>query len=268
MPSAYHVIKRRVHTLLSVAEAGDRASRSVDVFLATLILLNVLAAILQTVESLYQAWPRFFDNFELCSVIVFTAEYVLRVWSCTSSPAFAAPVAGRLRFAATFFPLVDLLAIAPFYLSAFVVLDLRMLRAVRLIRLARIFKIARYSESLQLLGRVLVAKRSELLITLTAAAILLVVASTLMYYAERDVQPDAFSSIPAAMWWGVTTLTTVGYGDVYPTTTLGRFIAAIDALLGIGLFALPAGILGSGFVDELQSRKRKPTKCPHCGEEL
>ena len=265
MSSSYNAIKRRVYALLSVADTGDRANRSVDVFLAALILLNVLAAILQTMETLYDSWPRLFDGFELISVAVFTLEYVLRVWSCTSNPSFAAPLTGRLRFVLTIFPMIDLLAIAPFYFSAFVALDLRMLRAVRLIRLARIFKIARYSDSLQLLGRVIVAKRSELLITLTAAAVLLVIASSLMYYAERDVQPDAFSSIPAAMWWGVTTLTTVGYGDVYPITTLGRFIAALDALLGIGLFALPAGILGSGFVDELQIRKRAPTRCPRCG---
>jgi voltage-gated potassium channel len=117
------------------------------------------------------------------------------------------------------------------------------------------------------LSTVIKAKREELLITLSAIGILLLVSSTLMYYAENATQPEAFSSIPKAMWWGVTTLTTVGYGDLYPVTPLGRFMGAIIAILGVGLFALPAGLLASGFSDALQA-KRAAACCPHCGKEL
>jgi voltage-gated potassium channel len=268
LPSIRQRMRRRVFTLLSTAESGDRASRMVDVFLAVLIVANVLAAIFQTVESLYQAWHVWFDAFEIASVAVFTAEYALRIWSCTTDPRYRSPIGGRLRFALTPLLLIDLLAIAPFYLSSVITLDLRMLRAVRLVRLLRVLKIARYSESLQVLGRVLVAKRQELLVTLVPVGVLLVIASTLMYYTERDAQPDQFSSIPAAMWWGVATLTTVGYGDVFPVTAAGKVIAAFIALLGIGLFALPAGILGSGFVEELQRKRQPPEQCPHCGRSL
>lgn len=264
-PSIRQRMRRRVFTLLSIAEGRDRASRTVDMFLATLIVINVLAAIFQTVESLYQAWRIWFDTFEVASVAVFTAEYVLRVWSCTTESRYRSPVRGRLRFALRPLLLIDLLAIAPFYLSSIIVLDLRMLRAVRLVRLLRVLKIARYSESLHVLGRVLVAKRQELLVTLVAVSVLLVVASTLMYYTERSAQPDQFSSIPAAMWWAVATLTTVGYGDVCPVTAAGKVIAAFIALLGIGLFALPAGILGSGFVEELQRKRQPAEQCPYCG---
>jgi voltage-gated potassium channel len=111
-------------------------------------------------------------------------------------------------------------------------------------------------------------KREELLVTLFVLLLLLLFASSLIYFAEHDAQPDIFSSIPAAMWWAVATLTTVGYGDVYPVTTVGKLVASVIAVLGIGMFALPTGILGAGFVEELQSRKRRPRTCPHCGKSL
>lgn len=264
----YGRVKHRVFTLLSPARDGDLTSRSVDVFLVALIALNVAAAILQTVEAVYVSWQRLFDGFELLSVIIFSAEYVLRIWSCTSSRPYRHGATGRLRYALTPLLVIDLLAVAPFYLSAVITLDLRMLRAVRLIRLLRVLRIARYTESLQLLGRVFLAKRSELLITLTAVGVLLIVASTLMYYVERDAQPEEFSSIPAAMWWGVATLTTVGYGDLFPITAVGKVVGALIAVLGIGLFALPAGILASGLVEELQGNKSEIARCPHCGRRL
>lgn len=261
-------IKRRVHSLLSVAETGDRASSVVDTCLATLIVLNVAAAILQTVEGVYRPWRFWFDGFEVLSVAVFSVEYALRLWSGTADERYRDPIIGRLRLVVTPMLLIDLLAIAPFYLSSVMTLDLRMLRAIRLIRLARVLKIARYSESLRLLGRVFVAKRNELFVTLIAVAVLLVLASTLIYHAERDIQPDKFSSIPAAMWWGVETLTTVGYGDMCPVTATGKAIGMLVSILGIGLFALPAGILGSGFVSEMRRKQAISSRCPHCGQPI
>jgi voltage-gated potassium channel len=145
--------------------------------------------------------------------------------------------------------------------------DLRFLRAIRLIRILRLFKLGRYNESIQQFGRVIRAKKAELLTTVFIIFILLIVASSLLYYVEHAAQPEKFSSIPEAMWWGVVTLTTVGYGDIYPITGLGRFLGAIISLLGIGLFALPTGLLSAGFVEEI-GRKRAKTqaKCPKCGE--
>jgi len=174
---------------------------------------------------------------------------------------------GRFRFALSAMPMIDLLAVLPFYLP-FLGLDLRFMRAVRLFRLFRVAKLARYSEALRTFCRVLGAKKEELGVTLFTLFLLLLLASCLAYYAERDAQPEAFSSIPAAMWWGVCTLTTVGYGDVCPVTALGKGIAAVIAVLGIGMFALPAGILGSGFVEEIQKRKKCLQRCPHCGWEI
>jgi voltage-gated potassium channel len=132
----------------------------------------------------------------------------------------------------------------------------------------RVAKLARYSTSLQLVGKVVQAKKHELSVTLFVLFLMLVIASCLIYYAEHEAQPDVFSSIPAAMWWGVATLTTVGYGDAYPVTATGKLIASIMAVLGVGMFALPAGILGGGFMEAVQQRRDAPRQCPHCGADL
>lgn len=255
--------QRRTFRTLSGADATP-AARAVSAGLATLIVLNVTAAVVETVESIHADYRRAFDWFEWCSVAVFSIEYLLRLWACPADPRYSHPFFGRVRFALSPLMLIDLVAILPTFIIGFVDVDLRTLRAIRLIRLLRVLKIARYSETLQLLGRVFVARRSELFVTLIAAIILLVVSATLMYYTERDAQPELFSSIPAAMWWSIETLTTIGYGDIVPATTLGRILNSFIAFLGVGLFALPAGILGSAFVEEVQ-RRGKPARCPKCG---
>jgi len=261
-------LRHRVHSVLSISHPTDRAGRVVRWVLTSLILLNVCAAIIQTVDWIERDWGRPLYVFECFSVAVFTIEYVLRLWSCTADQRYSGSILGRIRFALTPLALIDLLAIAPFYLSHFFILDLRMLRAFRLARLLRGLKIARYSESVRLLWRVIVAAREELLVTIVTVAVILVVASTAMYYVERDAQPEIFSSIPAAMWWGVGSLTTAGAGDMVPVTVLGKVLNAFILLLGIGLFALPAGILASAFVEELHRAHAPAAKCPHCGRPL
>ena len=266
--SAVRRTQTRVHALLSGTGDANLAARGIAIALSTLILLNVAAAVLETVNSVRLNWERAFEAFECFSVAVFSVEYLLRLWSCTVDPRYEHWLFGRLRYVASPLMLIDLISIATFYVASVMDVDLRTLRAIRLIRLIRVLKIARYSESLQLLGRVLYSRRSELVITLVAVSVLLVISSTLMYYAERDAQPAHFSSVPAAMWWSIETLTTIGYGDMIPQTATGKFINSLIALLGIGLFALPAGILGSGFVEELQRRRQTPVRCPKCGDVL
>lgn len=257
--------KERANEILDKAQAGDRTSRLIDLFIMVLIILNVVAVILETVESVLATYRWLFEAFDAFSVGVFTIEYMMRLWSCTANDRYARPVRGRLRFFVTPLALVDLIAILPFYLPLVFSVDLRVLRAMRLLRL---FKLGRYSNSLQTLGNVLRKHSGELLVTLFVLLIMLVIASTLMYFAEHGAQPDAFSSIPSAMWWGIVTLTTVGYGDTYPVTGLGKVLGAVIALLGIGMFALPAGILGSGFAEEIDRRKKEGDVCPHCGREM
>jgi voltage-gated potassium channel len=206
--------------------------------------------------------------FEVVSVFIFTVEYILRLWTCVEQDAFSTPLKGRIKFMFTPLAVVDLLAILPFYLPMFITLDLRFLRILRLFRIFRLLKMARYLEHFSLMAAVVRRKKEELIITLFMAFMLLILSASLIYYAEREAQPQAFSSIPRAMWWSVNTLTTVGYGDVYPVTAAGRLLGGVIALLGIGVFALPAGILGSGFVEELQKKKARELRCPHCGRSL
>ena len=261
-------VKKRIFEILEIASAGDLLSRTLDIFIMTLIFLNVVAVILETVKSLSSQYTLFFERFEVFSVSIFTIEYILRLWTCTTDNSFKGPIKGRIRFVVTPLALVDLIAILPFYLPMIISLDLRFIRAVRLLRLFRLFKIGRYSESLKTLGGVLKGKKEELLITVFVVLILLVIASSLLYFVENGAQPESFSSIPAAMWWGVATLTTVGYGDVYPITPIGRFFGAIIAILGIGVFALPAGVLASGFAEEIQRKREERMICPHCGKDI
>lgn len=261
-------IKKRIFEILEVAAPGDLPSKIFDIFIMTLISLNVIAVIIETVEWLSSQYMVFFRNFEIFSVGIFTIEYISRIWSCTTNTRFENPILGRIRFALTPLLIVDLLAVLPFYLPMIVPLDLRFLRALRLLRIFRMFKMGRYSESLKMFGSVIKAKKEEIVIVLFVILILLIISSSLMYFVENESQPQAFSSIPHAMWWGVATLTTVGYGDVYPVTPMGKFLGAIIAILGIGMFALPTGILASGFIEEIQKRRIKRMICPHCGKDI
>jgi voltage-gated potassium channel len=260
--------KKRIFEILEIATSGDQPSRIFDIFIVTLISLNIIAVILETVKSLSSRYMLFFRNFEIFSTGIFTIEYISRIWSCTVNARFKNPILGRIRFALTPLLIVDLLSILPFYLPMIIPLDLRFLRALRLARILRMFKMGRYSESLRMFGRVLKVKKEELLLAVFMTLILLIISSSLMYFVENEAQPQVFSSIPNAMWWGVATLTTVGYGDVYPVTPIGKFLGAIIAILGIGMFALPAGILASGFVEEIQKRRTKRIICPHCGKNI
>jgi voltage-gated potassium channel len=267
-------IKRRLYEILEVADPNDRASYVFGLFLISLITVNIFTLILGTVESIYSRSPLFFNLFELVTVLIFLAEYLLRLWSCTSDPRFSAPIRGRLRFSLSPLAVVDLIAILPTLVTVLASLifgiqgmDMSYLRAIRLV--ARVAKMGRYSTGVRTLARVITQKREDLLTVVFVLMVLLLLASSFMYYAERNAQPDKFANIPSAMWWSIITLTTVGYGDVFPVTILGRSIAGVIAILGIGMFALPAGILGSGFLEEINHRRRSTVRiCPNCGEEI
>ena len=268
----YIHVRRQTYRLFA-PEQGGRIGYLLDWFIMILIMANVAAVMLETVDSLAASYGAFFHYFELVSVVIFTIEYLARVWSAVDGTDYEGPITGRLRYASRPLLIVDLLAILPFYLAAagFAV-DLRFLRALRLIRILRLLKLARYSQSLQAFSAVLRRKKPDLVIAVFANAVLLVVASSAMYYVEHTAQPEAFSSIPQTLWWGVATLTTVGYGDVHPITPVGQFFGALTAVFGIGLFALPASILASGFIEVAGADEAEgcncPTYCPACGEHL
>jgi voltage-gated potassium channel len=253
-------LKERVFGIL---DPGGEDSKIFDPFISVLIFLNVVAVILETVQTLYAKYHLIFNAFDTFSVAVFTVEYLLRLWSCTADQRFKSPVSGRLRYIVTPFAIVDLMAVLPFYLP-YIFPDLRFIRSVRLFRLFRLLKLARYSDSMKTFTRVLLKKKEELAVTFFIIMILLLISSCLMYDIEHDAQPKAFADIPSAMWWGVITLATVGYGDVYPITPLGKLVGSIVVFLGLLLLAVPTGIFASGFVEELE-RKKQRLVCPHCG---
>lgn len=260
-------LKRRIYSILEPTYGSGTPPPLKDLFskfIVALIALNITAVILSTVEPIEQKFSRQFHVFEFFSVVIFTIEYLFRIWTCTINSKYRHPILGRIRFALTPLAIIDLLAILPFFVPLIISCDLRFLRALRLFRILRLFKLGRYSDALKTVGNVFYAKRGELLITVFIIGILLILSSSLIYYAEREAQPERFSSIPSSVWWSVVTLTTVGYGDVFPMTATGKLFGAVISFLGIGLFALPAGILGAGFLEELR-KKKSGSRCPHCG---
>ncbi len=263
-------IRRRAWELVEPARDGDRLSYAVDVVIITLILVNVVAVVLETVDGMQAQWGSVFRWIEVVSVVLFTIEYLVRLWSCVEDRHWQSPVTGRLRFASRFLPMIDLLSILPFYLPLFGI-DLRFIRIMRTLRILRALKFGRYSKSLHLIGRVVKSRQEELAMSAAVMVLLVILSSCIMYHCEHDAQKEVFSSIPAAMWWSVATLTTVGYGDIYPVTVLGKLVAGVITVLGIGMVALPAGILGSGFVDEMRKKTEESEStgvCPHCGQRL
>ncbi|NQZ75548.1 MAG: ion transporter [Ekhidna sp.] len=248
--------KQRVFETLEKGTGDDKLSKRFDVFIMTLIIINVILVILETVEPIYVRFKFWFDLIETISVIIFSIEYLGRVWTCTLMEKHEHPFWGQIKYIFSWVALIDLFAILPFYLPLLFAMDGRFIRILRIFRLVRLFKMGRYSTAFGLIIQVFKKRREELIISLTFLLVMLIFASGLMYYIEHEAQPEAFSSIPETMWWGVATLTTVGYGDVYPVTALGRFLGAIIAILGVGLFALPAGIIASGFESELSKRKK------------
>ncbi len=244
--------RRYVFELLEDSQQQTRLGRGLDMFMMTLILLNVAAVCAETVEPLWIKYRIWFERFEVFSVIIFTVEYFARLWVCIEhrTPAGrTGALKARLGYAITPYAIIDLLAILPFYLGAWFALDLRFLRIFRLVRL---LKLARYSTALDTLAAVIYSERKALMAALVIMCGLLVFCSSFMYLLEKDAQPDAFGSIPAAMWWAMATLTTVGYGDVVPVTPLGRVFGSLVTVLGLAMYALPIGIMASGFVNEIR----------------
>ena len=247
--------KLRVYEILEATDPEDKIAERVNIFLLALVVLNVAAVVLETVESLYLVHKDIFYYISSVSLIVFTVEYFLRVWSCDVDPNYRNPVLGRLRYCLTPLAIIDLMVILPFYLDLAFAADHRFLRSLRVLWTFRLLKLHRYSESLQTIIDVIKAQERELAMSFTAIIFFMVLSSTTIYFLEHDVQPQNFPNIPATMWWAVLNMTTIGM-NVYPETPLGKVIGGLIIILGVATFALPTSILTSGFVDELQ-RKRE-----------
>lgn len=250
--------KRRTYEILRRTEPRDAATRVVNIFIVSLIVINVVAFVLSTYQNYYAKDALAFIALVLFSLVVFTAEYLLRVWSCTFDPRFRDPVRGRLRFMATPEQILTLLVVGPLWLG--VIFQSTVAWAAFLILLFRLFA---QTGSFRVLRDVVKAKRSDLGLALLIDIIVLLIASTLMYWIEAPVNPE-MQSIPATIWWGTQTLTTVGYGDVIPVTPVGRVLGVVVMFAGIATFALPISVIGAGFLEVRQ--KKTPDSRHTAGE--
>jgi voltage-gated potassium channel len=245
-------LRRRIWEILEKGNSNDKISFYTDIFLITLIIFNIIAVLLETVDSIYSKYAFEFLVFERFSTAVFLIEYILRVWVCVEEKIKNNKIVTRLKYASTWPAIIDLLAVLSGLLPMIFEVDLRILRALRMLRL---LKFSRYFKVMNLLLGVLKEEKQSFLAAMFLLTIAMLIASTGIYLFEKDAQPDKFSSIPEAMWWAIATLTTIGYGDVTPVTGMGKFFGAIIAIIGIGVVALPSGILASGFTDQLKRRQ-------------
>lgn len=249
MPSLWKRWRLQVHDILEVGGAAHPAGQFVNAFIITLILANAVAFAAETDNSISARYGPELDRFNDLSVLIFTVEYVLRLWSCVDIPLLSRIPhwRARLKFALKPIMLIDLMAFLPWYLGPFIGLDLR---ALRVLRLFRLLKLVRYSPALQTLKRVLAHEWRALVGALLVMLILLLFSATIIYFLERNAQPEQFGSIPKAAWWALATLTTIGYGDAVPITALGKIFGGVVMLTGVGMFALPIAILATGFSQE------------------
>ena len=228
---------------------SDGKMRALESFIYILIALSAVSMFLDSYESIHVKYGQFLSRFELFCVLVFTLEYFLR----TSR---SIKVHRKLKYNFSFLGVIDLVSIIPFYLPIFFAFDLRSIRLLRLVRLAQILKIARHSKAINQLGRVLYSIRHQLQLTLFLSFIVIVISGMLIYYAEHEEQPEVFQNMGQSIWWAVATLTTVGYGDIYPVTGIGKTIASIVALVGIGLIAIPTGLISAAYVEMVDKESK------------
>ncbi|TQV70258.1 ion transporter [Denitrobaculum tricleocarpae] len=250
-------LQRTIHEKLDPSDRSGPISRGLDLFLIALIAINVAAVILETVDSIETRFRMAFWVIEVISVAVFSVEYAARVWASPEDPEFRDRKHPRLAYMTSPLAIIDLVAILPFYLGFLVDMDLRFLRVLRLLR---ILKLTRYSPAMSMLLDVFREEANAFLAGFFILIVLLVLAASGAYLAEHQVQPEKFGSIPEAMWWAMATLTTVGYGDVVPITAAGQIFGSLVGVVGIGMAALPAGILASGLADLLRRRRAALTK--------
>lgn len=260
--SGFNSLRARIYHIIDNEDEQSVASQGFEIVITLLILLSIICIILESFANLREQYGIYFDVFENLTLGIFSIEYLLRVGTADFKfPEVNSWSSAAWRFISSGTGIVDLIAISPLFfmtlgglgLGAGRIGDLRFIRILKITRLLRIFKMNSFTNSVAVVADVFAEKRHDLGITIFVTFILLLVSATIMWYVEGEVQPEAFPNIIASFWWAIATLTTVGYGDVYPVTPLGKFLSGTIALLGIGLVALPAGILSSAFIEKLEN---------------
>jgi hypothetical protein len=248
--------RQKMHAIIYPSEYGGKLHELFDSFIVLWVVVSVIAVIFESVQSIHYILNIEFVVLDAVAVGVFTVEYFLRLYTCVEEPGFAHPIMGRIKQAKTTSSIIDFLAILPFFLEVFLhhLFDLRFLRVFRLMRL---LKLTRYTEATATLGKVIAREWPFMAASGFVMLLLVVLTASLGYLFEHEAQPDKFENIPQSIYWAVITLASVGYGDLTPVTPMGRAMTIILALMGIGIFAIPAALLSAAFSDQLRIDREK-----------
>lgn len=248
-------MKRRIFDIIQIGNTEDLPSRAFDWFIVTVIILNILVMFLETFDELLPMYP-LLRGIEAATTGIFCIEYILRIWTADLLYPERTPFKARMRFLRSFDGVVDLLTILPFFfLTGFI-----MFRMLRVVRILHLFRINAQYDSFQVITTVLYEKRNQILSSVFIILILMLASSLCMYSAEHDAQPDTFRNAFSGIWWSMSTLLTVGYGDIYPVTFIGKAMAICIAFLGVGVVAIPTGIISAGFVEQYTQKEHADTK--------
>jgi hypothetical protein len=244
-------LRQNIFALLNPTPHSYEVNKYIDYVVILAVLTSVICIILETVQEVNSVWSTEFKTLDILTVTIFSIEYVLRVYSCCEIQSYSKPIRGRILYIFSPSALIDLLAISPFYISLIVnkSIDLRFLR---IFRLTRLLKLTRYTGTLNTLLKAVQREKYVLMAAAFMMILMIILTASLGYMFEHDTQPDKFESIPASMYWAVITLASVGYGDITPITPLGRLMTVIVSFVGIGIFAIPAGLMASSFTDQLR----------------
>jgi len=256
----YSDIKKCVHTILDNPEKEDKRTELVHILIAVAILVNAFAIILYTVQDIASLYSGILNLIINSSLLLFALEYILRIWSCTDTKNPLRMVTDRLKYAMSFYLIIDLLSIIPIFIPFILPNQITLIRLLRLVSIFKLGRFTKYSKSLEQLKRVFKRKSEIFVIMLFFLVFILLFSSVIMYVVEYSAQPDKFSSIPASLWWAIMTVTTVGYGDIIPVTPLGTIIASFVTLTGVLILALPSAILATGFIEERQNQRFQASK--------
>lgn len=268
-------IKKRIFEIIQSANDGDIISKLFDIMIMFLIVINCVSIMIDTF-SLPQNVKNAIQILDTSTSIIFSIEYILRIWTAPLLYPNKTKLKATLKYIFSLMAIIDLLAILPFYLPIIIPFNLKSLRLLRITRLLRIFKVNRYTDALNKVVTVFKAKASQLVSSMLVVIMLIILSSILMFNIENAAQPEAFTNIFDSMWWAIATFTTVGYGDIYPITVPGKILSTIIAFLGIGLVAVPTGIISAGFVEQIDNNENEKSKapdsekhyCPYCGKRL
>jgi voltage-gated potassium channel len=260
-------LQKKLYILLE-EPSTNKAAYWLNIFIYLLIIISILSLMLQSVASYNAKYGHILETINNVIMQFFIVEYIARLYASGAAAPYRG-LKGKVRYIFSPYAIIDLLAIAPYILMGFDI-DNSFIRALRLLRVFRLFRMRKYARFLHTLREIIYDKKEEFSVLFVYTIIILVMLAFVIYGIEHEAQPDVFSNIPQTLWWAVATLTTVGYGDMYPITAEGKFITAVISLLGIGFVAIPGGILASEFTERLQEQKEKECKlhaCPKCCSE-